>query len=187
MAPKQRNIILIALAAVLIIGGLIWARSSRQPVSPSIAASSDTPSSAPAPVTAPAPAPAAEKAAPPAAKEPLAPLVPGSSLTDQRFAAISAKIVVAALGLKRDKDWEVNVLAYMARALETEKVTETEYRQYAEALSKYPDRGRAVAENIIDKAEKKLGYRVSMENLPMFKVDEQKVEQIDKKLQKKLR
>lgn len=186
MAPKQRNIILIALAAVLIIGGLIWARSSRQPVAPSIAASSDTPSAVPAPVTAPVPAPTAKTSAESAPKEPLAPLVPGSSLTDQRFAAMSAKIVVAALGLKRDENWEVNVLAYMAKVLEAEKVTETEYRQYAEALSKYPDRGRAVAENIIDKAEKKLGYRVSMENLPMFKVDQQKVEQIDKKLQKKL-
>ncbi|MHB8994326.1 MAG: hypothetical protein ACYC63_03640 [Armatimonadota bacterium] len=196
MARKQQNIIIIALAAVLLIVGLIWLMSAREPAAPSIATTTKPPSAATAPVPTVAPAPvagehvagkpASQKPAAPAPKQPLAPLLPGSSLTDQRFAAMSAKIVVAALGLKQDQDWEVNVLAYMSKVLDAEKVSETEYRQYAEALNKYPDRARAVAENIIVKAEKKLGYRVSMDNLPMFKVDKQKVEQIDKKLQKKL-
>jgi hypothetical protein len=192
LARKQQNIIIIALVAVLIIAGLIWLLAARQATGPSIATSTQPPSASPAPVPAPALAPVAgkataEKPAAPAPKEPLAPLLPGSPLTDQRFAAMSAKIVVVALGLKRDPDWEVNVLAYMSKVLDAEKISETEYRQYAEALNRYPDRARAVVENIIDKAEKKLGYRISMEDLPMFKVDPQKVEQIDKKLQKKLR
>lgn len=188
MARKQQNIIILALAAVLLIAGLIWLMSARQPAAPSIATTTQPPSAATAAAPVPAPGePASEKPAAPAPKEPLAPLLPGSSLTDQRFATMSAKIVVAALGLKQDQDWEVNVLAYMSKVLDAEKVSETEYRQYAEALNDYPDRARAVAENIIVKAEKKLGYRISMDSLPMFKVDKQKVEQIDKKLQKKLR
>jgi hypothetical protein len=181
---SKRQIITIAFIAGLVLVSLLWKLVPDQTADHAVATSPPPPTVSPA--AAPAPA-AAEKPAAPAPKEPLAPLVPGSSLTDQRFAAMSAKIVVAALGLKRDKDWEVNVLAYMAKVLDAENVTETEFREYAEALGKYPDRARAVVENITDKAEKKLGYRVSMENLPMFKVDKLKVQEIDKKLQKKLR
>lgn len=118
--------------------------------------------------------------------EPLPALIPGGPLTDERFAAISARIVIAAIGLQKGKDWEVNTMAYMAQVFDQEKITEKDYRDYAEALNKQPDRARAVAESIMDKAEKKLGYRVTMKTLPVFKVDEQAVKDLERKVDAKV-
>ena len=126
----------------------------------------------------------------PAAKKPaeaLPPLIPGSPLTDEKFAAISAKIVIAAIGLKKDKHWEINTLLYMSKVLDQAGVNEKDFKDYAQALGRNPDRGRAVAQNIVNKAEKKLGYRISMDKLPMFKFDSARVKKIEKELQKKLK
>jgi hypothetical protein len=111
-------------------------------------------------------------------------LVPGSKLDDDHFAQISAEVVIAAMGLKRDKDWETNVLLYMQKTLDKAGLSVEEYNKYARALYDNPDRGRAVAENIMMRVEKKIGYRVSMDKLPMFKFDEKTVKELQKKLEK---
>lgn len=178
---KQR--LIIAVLAILIIaqlGFMLQRRNIGRNMPP------------PPPVAAPVPpTPPAAGAKPPAQtvagapqkpQGPLPTLVPGNTLTDEKFAQTSAKIVAAVLGLKKDQDWEVNVVACMAKVLKEDGVSEDQYRQYAEALNKNPDRGRAVAENIIRKAEKKLGYRIDMKNLPMFKFDQQKIDQINRRL-----
>ena len=177
--PRKQQLIVIGIAALAILGiiaGIVhWRRGLPQPPQPLAATGSAVaPSSGLS-------APAASSQAP----EPLPKLVPGNPLTDERFAEMSAKIVIAALGLKKDKDWEVNVAAYMAKVLDQEGITEAQYRQYAEALNKNPDRGRAVADNTIRLAEKKLHYKITMDKLPMFKIDDQKRQRIEKRLNPK--
>lgn len=114
--------------------------------------------------------------------KPLPDLVPGSPLDDDRFAQLSAQVVIAAVGLKRDANWETNVLLYMQKTLGKSGVTIEQYTEYAQALQKRPDRNRAVAENIMMRVEKKLGYRVTMDKLPMFKFDEKTIKQLEKKM-----
>lgn len=129
-------------------------------------------------------APAAPVKAPaePARKQVLPELVPGGPLDDDKFAQLSADIVIGAVGIKQDSQWELNVAAFMAKVLEKGEITADEYNAYAKALYDYPDRARAVAENIMMRVEKKLGYRLKIEKLPMFKFDPKTVEQMEKKL-----
>jgi hypothetical protein len=129
----------------------------------------------------PAPSGAASKPAPDAG-EALPPLIPGSPLTDNRFAAISARIVIASVGLKQDSNWEMLVTEYMAQELAKEKLTSDQYNAYAQALYANPDRARAVGENIMRRVEQKLGTRVDAKALPMFGVDPEEIEKLKQKL-----
>jgi len=72
----------------------------------------------------------------------------------------------------------------MQKTLDKAGLSVEEYNKYARALYDNPDRGRAVAENIMMRVEKKIGYRVSMDKLPMFKFDEKTVKELQKKLEK---
>ena len=184
--PRQQQYIIIAVIGLLAlaVGGWMVHRHAGTATTPPGQAN-------PSPVTATAPPAKANAAAPPAEpaatapvkpQEPLPPLVPGNPLTDERFAQMSSKIVIAALGLKQDADWEVNVVAYMAKVLKQEGITEEQYRQYAEALNENADRGRAVAENIVRKTEKKLGHNINMDKLPMLKFDKQNIQKLEKRL-----
>ncbi len=114
--------------------------------------------------------------------KPLPDLVPGNPLDDDRFAQLSAQVVIAAVGLKRDANWETNVLLYMQKTLQKSGVSIEQYNEYARALQGQPDRARAVAENIMMRVEKKLGYRVTMDKLPMFKFDEKTIKQLERKM-----
>ena len=188
MTGKQ--VWVIALVVVIVVAGaaaVVWEHLQRQPapLTPAVglATGGPAPSATPTPGPAALPKPAGGK---PAA-EPLPPLIPGSPLTDEKFAAISAKIVIAAMGLKQDKNWEVNTLLYMSKVLDEAGIDESQFRDYAQALGRYPDRARAVAANIVGKAEKKLGYRISMDKMPMFNLSPERVKKIDKELQKKLK
>lgn len=134
-------------------------------------------SEAPATPTVPVKAPA-----PSGKKQVLPELVPGSPLDDDKFAQLSADIVIGAVGIKQDSQWELNVAAFMAKVLEKSGITPDDYNAYAKALYEYPDRARAVAENIMMRVEKRLGYRLKIEKLPMFKLDPQTVKQMEKKL-----
>lgn len=110
-------------------------------------------------------------------------LVPGSPLDDDKFAQISAEIVIAAMGLKKDKQWESNLLLYMQKTVDKHGVTIEQYNTYARALYDHPDRGRAVAENIMTRVERKIGTRVSLDKLPMFRFDEKTIKQLQKRLE----
>ena len=150
----------------------------RQPPRPIAAAGS---------TVAPAGQPPAARSSPPrpgspADAPPLPPLVQGNPLTDEHFAGMSAKIVLAALGLKKDNDYNVKLLEYMNKVLEQEKITPAQYEEYAEALHRNRERGQAVAENIVRRVEKKLGHRMDLKVLPMLKFDEAEVKKIEKKL-----
>jgi hypothetical protein len=125
---------------------------------------------------------AGNSAAPPARPGPLPALIPGSPLNDEKFAQLSALVVIAAMGLKQDKDWETNVAAYMQQELKKQGISIEDYTAYAKALYDKPDRGRAVAENIQMRAQKKLGYRVSLNKLPMFKFDQGTLNKMQQKL-----
>lgn len=139
-----------------------------------------------APKTAPPPAAAGAPVTKKAGKQPpLPPLVPGNSLTDEKFAEVSAQIVIAAVGLKQDKDWEANLNAYIEQELERAKVGEEQFMEYRDALEANPERGRAVAESILRKVEKRLGYRMSIENMPMLKLDPAQKQQLEKASKKK--
>lgn len=113
---------------------------------------------------------------------PLPPLLPGSQLDDERFAAVSAKFVIAAIGLKQDSNWQKNVTHYMSKTLKEAGISEDEYTEYAEALNAQPDRGRAVAQNIIRKAETVLGRKITVEKLPMYKFNQSVSKQAERKL-----
>lgn len=202
-APQlSRNWLVYGLAFVcvaLIAGGLLLSqrRISPQPAAKEIvpaptgaskapASASTAASAASLPQKAPSHAAAApeEKRAPQKAVS-LPELVPGSSLNDELFAQISAEIVIAAVGLKQDQDWTLNVMAYMEKALKRHGISVEDYTAYARALYQYPDRGRAVAENIMQRVEKKLGYKVKVEALPLYKWDEQTINQLRRKLQER--
>jgi hypothetical protein len=130
---------------------------------------------------------ASPAAAGPAGKKPASPLpvlVAGSPFDDDSFAQVSAEVVIAALGLKQDKDWQANVLAYMGQVLDKRGLTVEQYNSYAKALYDNPDRGRAVAENIQQRVAKKLGHRADLKALPMFKFDKSAVNDLQKKLEK---
>ena len=105
-------------------------------------------------------------------RQPLPELVPGSPLTDQRFADISAKIMVAILGIKRDGNWRANVARSMDKILGEEDLAENDFEAYALALNKNPDRKRAVADNIVDLAQKKLGRHFTPEEAALLKLDQ---------------
>lgn len=109
-------------------------------------------------------------------------LVAGSPLNDESFTQVSAEIVIGALGLKQNAQWQENVLAYMAKVLAKHKLSVQDYNDYARALYDHPDRARAVAENIRARVEKKVGYRIAMDKLPMFKFDEKAIKQMEKRL-----
>jgi hypothetical protein len=106
------------------------------------------------------------------APESLPALAPGSPLTDQRFADISAQIMVAILGIKRDANWQTNVAASMAKILKDENVAENDLKDYGLALNKNPDRKRAVADNIVNLAQKKLGRRFTPEEAALLKLEQ---------------
>lgn len=157
----------------------------------------------PAAVTGPAPAPTPPAATPeppakPAEPEaapsgdkasekpaPLPPLVPGNPLNDEQFAAVSAQIVIAAMGLKQDKDWEANLNAYIGQELAKAKITEEQFMEYRDALHANQERGPAVAENIMRKVQKRLGYRLEIEKLPMFSFDPAQKQELEKRLKRK--
>ncbi len=195
---RKRLVYGLAFACVtLIAGGLLLAqwRISSQPAAKEIAPVPVGASEAPAPApTASSAASLPQKASSPATPEekrapqkaaPLPELVPGSPLNDELFAQISAEIVIAAVGLKQDQDWTLNVMAYMEKALKRHGISVEDYTAYARALYQYPDRGRAVAENIMQRVEKKLGYKVKVEALPLYKWDEQTINQLRRKLQER--
>lgn len=186
MARKSRGIIL-ALIVLLIIAQLAFIVQRRN-IGRNMGAPGSAPPVAPAsvpaaPVVGPVSPAQPAASAPQKPHEPLPTLLPGNPLTDEKFAQISSQIVIAAVGLKKDQNWDVKVLAYMQKALKEGGVTEEQFRQYAEALSRNPDRARAVGDNIVRKAEKKLGRHVDLKALPMFNFDQQKVEKLQKKLQ----
>ena len=184
MAGKRSLAVVVAVVIILALGAFMLWHHAQKASAPAVAVATPPAPSA----TATAPAPETTPKAPPAAPaEPLPPLIPGSPLTDEKFAAVSAKIVTVAVGLKQDKDWEVNTMVYMSKVLDQAGITEKDFTDYAQALNRYPDRARAVAENIVSKAEKKLGYRITMDKMPMFKVSPERVRKIDKELQKKLK
>lgn len=181
MARKQFLISAVIVAVVAVASLCLWRARHQSPPPPvQIAVPVMPPASSSA---AQSPAGASNR---PETKQPLPPLIHGNPLTDERFASISAKIVIAALGLKRDKDWEVNTLLYMAKVLDAEGLSESDFTDYAQALNRNPDRGRAVAQRIMDKVEKKVGYRVTMETLPAFKINRERMRKVEKQLQEKL-
>lgn len=181
---RTRLSIIVAVLAVVTAGLAVWHFHGRS-AEPSYATQPPVPEGLAAPAATPAPAqlepqktgdkPQRLKTA----EESLPPLIPGNPLTDPKFTDMSAKIVVAAVGLKQGKDYELNLLAYMQKVLEESNITEEQYTEYAEALHKNPDRGRAVAEAVINKVEKKIGYRITVEKLPMFKMDPAQVKKIE--------
>ena len=76
------------------------------------------------------------------------------------------------------------VLEYMDQTLQKEGVTPDQFKEYAEALYRNPDRGRAVAENIMMRVHKKLGTRVDMKTLPFMKFDEATIRKLEEKLKR---
>jgi hypothetical protein len=133
-----------------------------------------------APGSASAPSPGPDQ--PAARPQPLPPLVRGNPLTDDHFAHLSSKIVIAAVGFQGQADWEVKVVEYMDKVLTVEGVTPEQYEEYAQALTRNVERGAAVAENILRRVEAKLGTRMEVEALPMFKFDESTRRSIEQKL-----
>lgn len=186
---KSRALIIVAAVVVFALIAVAWPllTPANKPVAPM-----GGPLTPPQPVdvTGPvAPTTPGEAAKPPVAvsspkapEEAAPPLVPGSPLTDDRFADISARIVIASVGLKKQANWDFLVLEYMNKTLAKEKVSPTQYKEYAEALYRNPDRGRAVGENIMRRVEKKLGTRVDMKALPFFKFDQKDVKALERKL-----
>jgi hypothetical protein len=186
---KSRPLIIVAAVVVIALIAVAWPLLSpaNKPVTPT-----GQPLLPPEPVdvTGPvAPTAPGEAAKPPVAvnsaktREAAAPpLVPGSPLNDDRFADISARIVIASVGLKKQANWDFLVLEYMNKTLGQEKVSPEQYKEYAEALYRNPDRGRAVGENIMRRVEKKLGTRVDMKALPFFKFDQKDVKALERKL-----
>lgn len=192
MQRRPLPLLIVALSLVLVATVAIWSRVTG-PVAPASGPPVETvtgeaPDGAP-PKPAP-PDPTAAKPAPPAEgqsgtrspKPVMPPLVPGNPLDDERFAAISARIVVASVGLQHEKDWETLVLDYMAQELAKEKISPDQYNEYAEALYANPDRGRAMAENIMRRVEKKLGTRVDLKVLPKFGLDPADLEKLQQRL-----
>jgi hypothetical protein len=181
--PNRVYVVLaLALALVVVVAGVVIVRN--RAARPERAALAHTNSPAPAaakPIETPAPPEVVVKPKTDGNK-PLPELVPGSPLDDDQFAQVSAQIVIGAMGLKRDADWETNVLLYMQQTLKKSGVSVEQYSEYASALHGQPDRARAVAENIMMRVEKKVGYRVSMDKLPMFKFDDKTIKQLEKKL-----
>lgn len=181
---RTRLSIIVAALAVVTVGWAVWHFCGRSG-EPSYATQPPVPEGIEAPAAAPAPVPLEPQKTgdkpqrPKTAEESLPPLIPGNPLTDPKFTDMSAKIVIAAVGLKQGKDYELNLLAYMQKVLEESNITEQQYTEYAEALHKNPDRGRAVAEAVINKVEKRIGYRITVEKLPMFKMDPAQVKKIE--------
>ncbi len=180
--PRRPIVVLgVTLAVVAVVAaGLIFSRT-RSTGAHSVAAVPGAPAS-----------PVATEPAPPATvpattrkdrKHSVPELVPGSPLDDDKFAQLSAEIVIAAIGLKKDGQWENNLLLYMQKTVDKHGVTIEQYNTYARALYDHPDRGRAVAENIMTRVEKKIGTRVSLDKLPMFRFDEKTIKQLQKRLE----
>jgi len=158
---------------------IMRSHGARPAAKPDVAA---PPASDPAGSAKPAAAPGAKAAN--KKKQPLPELVPGSPLTDDIFAQISAEIVIGAMGLKHDAQWQANVLAFMAKVLGKHKMSIEDYNAYAKALYDQPDRARAVAENIVTRVEKQVGYRISMDKLPMFKFDQKTIKEMQRRLER---
>lgn len=133
------------------------------------------------PATSPPVAAKTSPASPPKS-QPLPQLVPGNPLTDDHFAHLSSKIIIAAVGFKGQPEWEVIVIEYMNKVLTIEGITAEQYEEYAQALTRNVERGAAVAENTLRRVEKKLGTRMEVEALPMFKFDESTRRSIEQKL-----
>jgi len=188
--PRSRlalSLTLIALAVALV--GFVVLRRPSAPAGPGDTAAAleqhDTSSAATPPPLGGVPGPeeATPATAPASADKPSpAPLVAGNPLTDDRFAEISTGIVIAAIGLKQNADWAANVEAYMAQQLDKAGVTQAQYNEYAQALHEHPERGQAVAENIMRRVQKKVGYHIGIEKLPMFKFDERAIKAMQEKL-----
>ena len=179
--PPRRPLILPLLALALLMGVgaflLVGRRpSATGPTAPPLAQAQPPPAAV-------APAPNRIVVAPPAAKAKTPPLIPGNPFTDERFAAISCQIVIAAIGLKHSPDWEANVVAYMDQELEKAGFTPAQYNAYALALHQHPDRAKAVADDIMRRVEKKIGYHVSMDTLPVFKFDPEALKKVQQKLE----
>ena len=187
---RTRLWIIVAVLAVVTLGLALWHFHGRNG-EPPYAAQPPVPEGLVAPTATPAPGQSEPQKAgtkphrPKTAEESLPPLIPGNPLTDPKFTDMSARIVIAAVGLKQGKDYELNLLAYMQKVLEEANITEEQYTEYAEALRQNQDRGRAVAEAIINKVEKKIGYRVTVEKLPMFKMDPEQVKKIEGDVRRK--
>jgi hypothetical protein len=185
---RHAPIVPIIIFAVVAVVAIVWVmRGSSAHRAPALPPPTVAQTTAPAPLTATPNVPANAKplaAEKPVAnsKEPLAPLIPGSPLTDNRFAAISCDIVIAARGIKQDKEWETNMVLYMDKVLKKAGITTEQYNAYALALQKNPDRGRAVVDNIMMRVEKKIGIRMTTDQLPMFRFDKEAVNQLQQKL-----
>jgi hypothetical protein len=183
--PARRRPILpvIALVVALVVVAIVAMQRLSAPPPPAkprpLDAQPQTAGAPTPPATEAAKAPVTPSKPSPEPKAPLPPLIAGNPLTDDRFAAISCSIVIAALGLKQDAEWEANVMAYMARELKKAEITPTQYNDYALALHQNPERGGAVGENIMRRVEKKIGHRVTMEALPMFKFDQETIKKME--------
>jgi hypothetical protein len=108
-------------------------------------------------------------------------------LDDHHFAALSAKIVIAATALKQDENWSFEVLQYMEKVLRADDVTPEEYKAYAEKLHQDPQRAKVVADDIMGRVERVTGYRVDLKTLPMFKFDASEVKRLDKRLREEVK
>ncbi len=113
---------------------------------------------------------------------PLPPLIADSPLDDARFTAISAELVVAAMGFPEDDEWDSKMVEFMRQLLKKEGISALEYEEYSEALGRYPDRARAVAEAVITQAEKKIGHSVDLEAMPLLRLDTEALEEAERKL-----
>ena len=180
--PRRPLVVLgVTLAVVAVVAaGLILSRPHRTDTN-SVASMPGAPASQVAP--APSPPAASPETTKKDRKHSVPELVPGSPLDDDKFAQISAEIVIAAMGLKKDKQWENNLLLYMQKVVSKHGLTVEQYNTYARALYDHPDRGRAVAENIMTRVEKKIGTRVSLDKLPLFRFDEKTIKQLQKRLE----
>lgn len=189
---RTRQWVIIAVLTVVILGALVWLLSRQEATTPyAVQPQREGAVGGPAPMPARPPVEAAPKKTlqqpkrPKTAEESLPVLVPGNPLTDPKFTDMSAQIVIAALGLKQDADYEANLVAYMEKVLTEANISEEQYTEYAQALHNVPDRGRAVAEGIIMKVERKVGYQISVEKLPMFKMDPEQVKKLEGSLKRK--
>lgn len=183
---RQRAVVVVSVLVLALLGAGSYFVLRPAPSAPGAVVAPPQPVSAtpvaPVPASPPAPAPAAKTGAKSRPASPLPPLVAGNPFTDDEFAQVSAQIVIASYGLKRDAKWQMLVLAYMDQALKKHGYTAEQYKEYAEALYRNPDRGRAVGENIMLRVEKKLGVRVDMKALPFLKYDQETIRKLEKKL-----
>lgn len=172
--------IAVGVVGVTLLAVALWARL----VGPGGSDQVSAPSTVTAPVSQVVPKTPAKPADDAGKSAPLPPLVPGNPLTDDRFSDISARLVIASVGLKKQQDWQNLVIDFLEKELAKEKLTEEQFSEYAEALYDNPDRARAVGENIVRRVEKKLGVRMDMKTLPLYGLDPKEVERLKAKLSK---